>query len=61
MRNRFDGRWSHGFVVTEVVSDGDADAEPRFRVARRSDASVLPADFGADEVREERRRKTWWQ
>ena len=26
VRNRFDGRWSHGFVVTEVVSDGDADA-----------------------------------
>jgi hypothetical protein len=61
VRNRFDGRWSHGFVITEVIGpDADTDG-PRFRVARRSDATMLPSDFAVDEIREERRRKTWWQ
>lgn len=62
VRNRFDGRWSHGFVVTEVVpTDDDPDGPPGVRVARRSDGSPIPTVFTASEVREERRRQTWWQ
>ena len=36
-------------------------ADTQYRVRRRSDGSVLPAVFVADEVREERRgRSMWW-
>ena len=59
MRNRFDARWSHGFEIVDVV-DASSAPEPRYRVRRRSDGSVLPVDFAEDELREDKRRQTWW-
>ena len=55
VRRRFDQRWSKGFEVAEVLDEG-------YRVRRISDGTVLPAEFTADDVREERRRKQglWW-
>lgn len=53
VRNRFDGRWTRGFVVSEVVGD-------RYRVRRTGDADPLPSTFAADEVRREHRRGQWW-
>ena len=58
VRNRFDARWSRGFVVAEVL-DGDH-TDPVYRIQRRSDHSVLPPEFDEDDLREERRRSTWW-
>jgi hypothetical protein len=31
-----------------------------YKVRRRSDNSILPVAFSEDDVREERRRSTWW-
>jgi hypothetical protein len=56
-RNRFDGHWSRGFEIVDVVPDPPP---PLYRLRRRSDGNVLPADFRADDLREERRRGTWW-
>jgi hypothetical protein len=53
VRNRFDGAWTRGFEVVEVVPDG-------YRLSRLSDGSVLPVAFAVEEVRRERRRETWW-
>jgi hypothetical protein len=54
VRNRFDGHWARGF---EVVSAEDG----AYRLRRRSDGSVLPTVFAADDVRAERRRQgLWW-
>jgi hypothetical protein len=57
VRSRFDQAWARGFEVAEQVL---GPAEPRYRVRRRSDGSVLPVLFGDDEVREERRRNDMW-
>ena len=51
-------QWSRGFEVSEIINDNGRD---RFRVRRRSDRSVLPVLFETDDLREERRRSTWWQ
>ena len=32
----------------------------RYTVRRRSDGSILPVTLRADDLREERRRGTWW-
>lgn len=53
VRNRFDGRWSHGFVVAEVHDDG-------YRVRRSGETEVLAHLFPADAVRKEHRRGQWW-
>lgn len=54
VRSRFDGRWSRGFEVAEVL-------DRAYRVRRLSDGSLLPADFVEDEVRAERKRQgLWW-
>ncbi len=53
VRNRFDSRWTRGFVVAEVIGDG-------YRIRRSSDDQVLPSAFTADEVRREPRRGQWW-
>jgi hypothetical protein len=53
VRNAFDGTWSRGFTVLAIEGD-------RVRLQRRSDHTELPATFGTDEVREERRRSLWW-
>jgi len=59
VRSRFDRRWARGFEVDTVV--GDPAGPDRYQVRRRSDGSVLPAEFVADDVREERRgRSMWW-
>jgi hypothetical protein len=57
VRARFDQAWARGFEVAEEVGDIGA---VRYRVRRRSDGSVLPVLFGADEVREERRKNDMW-
>lgn len=49
VRNRFDGTWCDGFSVADVVVY-DADRPPRYRLRRLSDDTVLPAQFGHDEV-----------
>lgn len=56
VRRRFDQRWSKGFEVAEVLEDGS------YRVKRISDGTVLPAEFAADDIRAERKRKQglWW-
>lgn len=53
VRGRFDGKWSRGFELAEVLADG-------YRVKRMSDDSVLPAVFEPDDVRKERRQGLWW-
>jgi hypothetical protein len=45
------------FEISEVV---DNEGQERFRLRRRSDGSELPVLFDADDLREERRRSTWW-
>ena len=58
VRTRFDRRWSTGFEVDAVLA---ADEGPRYRIRRRSDDSVLPSEFGPDEVRSEKKsRSMWW-
>lgn len=53
VRNGFDGSWTKGFTVIDVV-DGT------YRLVRRTDGSELPGTFPPDQVRRERRRSTWW-
>ena len=54
VRRRFDDSWAKGFEVAEVLPAG-------FRVRRLSDGSVLPVEFGADDVRRERKKQgLWW-
>ena len=58
VRNSFEERWSRGFEVSEIVNNDGCD---RYRVRRRSDGSELPVLFDEPDLREERRRSTWWQ
>lgn len=54
VRGRFDGTWSRGFEVAEVLPDG-------YRLKRLSDGTVLPVEFDVDDVRKEKRRQgMWW-
>jgi hypothetical protein len=53
VRNRFDRRWTRGFVVDQVVDDG-------YRIRRSSDEQLLPSVFTGEEVRREHRRGQWW-
>jgi hypothetical protein len=57
VRTRYEERWSRGFEVAEIVQAADRE---QFRVRRRSDGSQLPVLFDANDLREERRRSTWW-
>ena len=54
VRSRFEAAWSRGFEVAERVD------ESRYKLRRRSDGSILPVLFEEDDLREERRRGTWW-
>jgi len=54
VRTRFDGSWSAGFEVAEIVEGGG------YRIRRVADGEVLPSLFEAGEVRRERSRSTWW-
>jgi hypothetical protein len=54
VRSRFDRSWSRGFSVEHADADG-------YRLRRRSDGSILPAVFPAEDLRPERRRQgLWW-
>jgi len=57
VRQRFDARWSRGFEIAEAC---DADGSQQYKLRRRSDGSILPVMFDEDDLREERRRSTWW-
>jgi hypothetical protein len=57
VRSRFEAAWSRGFEVAERVGTGTA---PRYKLRRRSDGSILPVLFDENDLREERRRGTWW-
>jgi hypothetical protein len=57
VRSRFESRWSRGFEIAEREM---ADNVAVYKVRRRSDNSILPVVFSEDDVREERRRSTWW-
>jgi hypothetical protein len=57
VRSRFESRWSRGF---EIAEREEADNVALYKVRRRSDGSILPVAFSEDDVREERRRSTWW-
>jgi hypothetical protein len=57
VRSRFEAAWSRGFEVAEQVHEGVAS---RYKLRRRSDGSILPVLFEEDDLREERRRGTWW-
>ena len=69
VRNRFDAHWSRGFEVAEILNQTENNAEAdthargarNFRLRRRSDGTVLPTLFQEADLREERRRQTWWQ
>jgi len=43
-------------VVEQIAEDRGL----RYRLRRRSDGSILPVLFDETELREERRRGTWW-
>ncbi|HEY1737752.1 MAG TPA: hypothetical protein VGI86_03535 [Acidimicrobiia bacterium] len=57
VRNRFDARWSRGFEIVDIQSDPPP---PHYLLRRRSDGNLLPAEFNENDLREERRRQTWW-
>lgn len=57
VRSRFESRWARGFEIADLA---DENGLRRYKVRRRSDGSILPVLFGEDDVREERRRGTWW-
>ncbi|HTL87489.1 MAG TPA: hypothetical protein VL856_20060 [Acidimicrobiia bacterium] len=57
VRSRFESHWARGFEVADIQSNQGRSV---YKVKRRSDGSILPALFTEDDVREERRRGTWW-
>jgi hypothetical protein len=58
VRTRFDQRWTRGFEVADVLP-GD-EGNQRYRIRRRSDDSVLPTEFGSEEIRSEKKGRTMW-
>lgn len=55
VRQRFDGKWSRGFLVERGNADG-------YVVRREHDDVLLPETFSLDDVRAERRKhKVWWR
>jgi hypothetical protein len=46
VQTRFDGSWSPGFEIAEVIGDS-------YRVRRTSDGELLPNTTGADDLRPE--------
>ena len=57
VRTRFESSWTRGF---EIADRAEHDGRAHYKVRRRSDGSILPVTFTDDDVREERRRQTWW-
>ena len=61
VRSRYDRRWARGFEVAELLEPASNADDHRYRIRRRSDGSVLPTKFDAEEVRTEKRgRSMWW-
>ncbi|HEY8217851.1 MAG TPA: hypothetical protein VIH82_12000 [Acidimicrobiia bacterium] len=58
VRTRFDQRWTRGFEVADVLPG--TEGGERYRIRRRSDDSVLPTEFGSEEVRSEKKGRTMW-
>ena len=48
VRSRYTGDWAGGFELHDADPD---DGDPRFKVRRRSDGTVLPDWFDAREIR----------
>jgi hypothetical protein len=63
VRSRFDGSWSRGFAVAEVVGGGDGPGEavPRYRLRRQSDGALLPRLFAPNEVTLTQRNRSGWK
>jgi hypothetical protein len=57
VRSKFESRWTRGF---EVAGCEDTAGQHRYQLRRRSDGSILPVTFNEEDLREERRRQTWW-
>jgi hypothetical protein len=57
VRRRFDDKWTRGF---EIAGCDDTNGHAVYKVRRRSDGSILPVAFKEADLREERRRGTWW-
>ncbi len=57
VRRRFDDKWTRGF---EIAACDDSNGHVMYKVRRRSDGSILPVEFSEQDLREERRRGTWW-
>lgn len=56
VRSSLERKWARGFEIADLVG-----GEPSgYRIRRRSDGAVLPVVFGAEDVREERRRNDMW-
>jgi hypothetical protein len=55
VRSRFDQQWVGGFEIAERVAGPDLG----YRIRRRSDRSVLPVVFAAEDVRVDRTRGRW--
>ena len=53
VRNDFEQSWVRGFAIVSTEEGG-------YRIVRRSDGSVLPTLFTADDIRAERHRSMWW-
>lgn len=54
VRSRLDSRrWGKGFRVHAVTEDG-------YVLVRTSDGSTMPVTFPFGDVRQERKRGTWW-
>lgn len=54
---RFDGTWTRGFEIAEIVQQGRVSG---IRLRRRSDGAILPAWFDPVEVREAPPRDRPW-
>jgi hypothetical protein len=54
VRQRFDGKWSKGFVVESANDEG-------YTVRRELDGVVLPERFPPDDVRHEKRHLLFWR
>jgi len=59
VRTRFESSWTRGFEIVDRVGEVES-GEALYKVRRRSDGSILPVEFAEHELREERRRGTWW-
>jgi len=53
VRQRFDGRWSHGFLVENANEEG-------YILRREHDGKLLPERIPSGDVRHERRKRNMW-